>query len=48
MAKALETNETLLYINLTNCHLNAECGDYLERMMQKNQTIIMMDLDQNS
>lgn len=33
MAKSLENNECLLYLNLTNTKLNAECGDYLERML---------------
>lgn len=48
ICKALETNDIILYMNLTNTHLNAECGEYLERMLQKNQTLIMLDVDQNS
>lgn len=47
MAKALENNETLLCLNLSNTNLNAECGTDLERMLEKNKTIIMLDVSEN-
>lgn len=47
LCKSLETNETLLYMNLTNTNLNAKCGEFLEKMLEKNHTLIMVDVDQN-
>ncbi|KRW99164.1 hypothetical protein PPERSA_07407 [Pseudocohnilembus persalinus] len=47
LCRALEQNNTLLSLNLTNNNLNAECGDALERLLEKNTTLIMVDVDQN-
>jgi hypothetical protein len=47
LAKALESNQTLLCLNLANCQLNESCGEFLCRMMERNHTIINLDLDSN-
>ena len=47
LAKALESNTTVLCLNLSNCELNEQCSEYLCRMMERNQTIINLDIDSN-
>lgn len=47
LAKSLETNETLLQLNLCNTGLDKRCSEVLKRMLERNTTLILLDIDQN-
>lgn len=40
-------NDTILCLNLTNTNLDENCSEYLLNMLEKNDTIISLDIDQN-
>lgn len=47
LALSLEYNESVLWLNLNSTNLDAEAGGYLEKMLEKNHTIIMLDIANN-
>jgi hypothetical protein len=46
-ADSLTSNSNLVYLNLANCNLMPKCGRILSEALEKNTSIIMVDLSRN-
>eukprot|EP00825_Cyclidium_porcatum_P044768 TRINITY_DN663_c0_g6_i8.p1 TRINITY_DN663_c0_g6~~TRINITY_DN663_c0_g6_i8.p1 ORF type:complete len:278 (-),score=63.69 TRINITY_DN663_c0_g6_i8:146-979(-) len=47
LARSLEVNDSLLSLNLCNTGLDKRCSEIIKKMLEKNQTLIILDIDQN-
>lgn len=48
MTKALEVNDTLMYLNLNNTELTSISGLNILSMLQHNKKLILLDIERNS
>lgn len=47
LAEALRTNDSLLSLNMNNTHLDERSGQALVNAMEENESIIMLDIENN-